>query len=870
LNFFCFRNERFFYTHLQGEDQNAQNENLQRFGRICFESPPVFNASERKKFFTLPARLSDVVETLRTPTNKVCFVLVAGYFRSRRKFFSKQFNQQDVEFITGRFGFASGEINLDSYDKQTFARHQQMILDYFGFRRFEQEAEDLTAKEITKHIRSQLRPKLILLEVIQMLGRRKIAVPIYNILANLIVKETNRHKRNLIQIIERELTPEQRELLDALFEKDVEEEETAALKVQRYRVTLLKKSYQSTKPAKIKSNLSDLQLLRGLYLEFEPVIAALGLSHEGLRYYANSIIKAEIFQVTRRAAQDSYLHLLCFIAHQTFRLQDALVDTLLQAVQTALNTVQREHKERYYSERKERNQKLKETLKTLDEHLLSALHNIQMVVANKELSDSEKLIAIAALLKEQEPQRDSITALMNDLKNETATFEQETDYYILLGKKSLKLQSRVSEIVRQSIFDSDSSSLALLEAINHFQEKGTDLDGRAPFDFLSDKERASVFDKEGKFQISIYKVLLFTKTANAIKAGTLNLTHSHKYLSLEDYLLPQEDWKQNCNEYLKQAELETVSDYETTTELLVQTLEGQYRRANSNRNKGCNPLLKFRPDGTFHVSTPKEDETDSLSLTRFFPKRKYVSLLEVLSVANRATSFLNEFDHWKLKYQRSKPSDKTFFAGIVGYGCDIGQNKIAQISKQINESELENTINWYFSLESLHAANDRILSVLDRMELPEIYRRNAEKLHTSSDGQKFETAVESLNANYSFKYFGQSKGVTVYSFIDERHLLFHSTVISSAEREAAYVIDGLMHNDVVQSDIHSTDTHGYSEIIFGVTHLLGFTFAPRIKHLGKQTLYSFEKRKLYQELGHEILPDATLTRHLYGIIGMTY
>jgi TnpA family transposase len=75
-------------------------------------------------------------------------------------------------------------------------------------------------------------------------------------------------------------------------------------------------------------------------------------------------------------------------------------------------------------------------------------------------------------------------------------------------------------------------------------------------------------------------------------------------------------------------------------------------------------------------------------------------------------------------------------------------------------------------------------------------------------------------------YFGQHKGVSVYSFIDERHFLFHSTVISSAEREAAYVIDGLLHNEVVKSDIHSTDTHGYGEIIFGATFLLGFSFAP--------------------------------------------
>jgi hypothetical protein len=90
------------------------------------------------------------------------------------------------------------------------------------------------------------------------------------------------------------------------------------LKVQRHRLTLRKKSFQSTKPAKIKANIADLQLLQGLYLKLEPVISALGLTHEGLRYYANSVIKAEIFQVSRRAAEDRYLHLLAFIAHQTF------------------------------------------------------------------------------------------------------------------------------------------------------------------------------------------------------------------------------------------------------------------------------------------------------------------------------------------------------------------------------------------------------------------------------------------------------------------------------------------------------------------------------------------------------------------------
>ena len=58
-------------------------------------------------------------------------------------------------------------------------------------------------------------------------------------------------------------------------------------------------------------------------------------------------------------------------------------------------------------------------------------------------------------------------------------------------------------------------------------------------------------------------------------------------------------------------------------------------------------------------------------------------------------------------------------------------------------------------------------------------------------------------------------------------------MFSAAERDSAYVIDGLMRNDVVKSDIHSTDTHGYSEAIFAVTRAVavgdpqGFSQAER-------------------------------------------
>jgi TnpA family transposase len=146
--------------------------------------------------------------------------------------------------------------------------------------------------------------------------------------------------------------------------------------------------------------------------------------------------------------------------------------------------------------------------------------------------------------------------------------------------------------------------------------------------------------------------------------------------------------------------------------------------------------------------------------------------------------------------------------------------------------------------------------------LSSVYDNQQEPRHTSSDGKKYGIGVESLDASYSYKYFGQGMGVSSYSFIDNRHLLFHSTVITPAEREAAYVIDGIMHNDVVQSEIHSTDTHGYSEIIFGVTHLLGISFAPRIRNFKKQNIYSFAGASDYRGLEYSVLPDGKINSEL--------
>lgn len=151
---------------------------------------------------------------------------------------------------------------------------------------------------------------------------------------------------------------------------------------------------------------------------------------------------------------------------------------------------------------------------------------------------------------------------------------------------------------------------------------------------------------------------------------------------------------------------------------------------------------------------------------------------------------------------------------------------------------------------------------MDKLPLTNTFQRVPGQRHTSSDGRKVQVAVDSLHANHSFKYFGKDKSVTLYTFIDERHALFHSTMISASEREAAYVIDGLMHNEVVKNDIHSTDTHGFTESIFAATHLIDTAFAPRIKKVGRQQLYGFSSKAPHLRRGDVIVPSRTINQKL--------
>ena len=795
--------------------------------QAAFDKPPLFDYKQRKHFFSFPNSLLEKANRLRTPSSQIGFLLLCGYFKATKQFFLPQdFLSRDIEAVANALGLPLEKFSPDDYGKTTRIRHQNLILDFYGFTAFDTKAESVLKLEIATMAGNYLKPKLIFNRCVDFLIQRKIQVPIFWIINELIRSGLQEHQKGLVALMNTHLSDQARTLLDGLFTTPDEQ--------NQYRLTLLKKLSQSTKPSKIKDSIADFETLSELYQQLDSILSLLGLSHTGIQYFAGSVIRSRVFHLKRRNDNDRYIHAVAFIAHQYYRIQDNLADMFLNVTAAYHTKTTREHKDYLFEQRKTQQKQIRNVVEELDTSVFASLQAIEGLADNNSLSDAQKIDQIREVI--QQSKTESFEQLKVDLQQAGSSEVQ----YDILEKQSKSLQNRLNPILKALTFDPIEQPDDLMEAIDYFKDKDGVMTDKAPTGFLDKDEYQAVTGSDDGFRPSLYKVFLFQQVAASIKSGHLNIHPSYKHRSFDSYMIDKPRWERDKLKLMERANLMEFIDPEPILATLEKALCKQYQETNA--NIASNPNLTIRSDGSFHIKTPPLDEQELDPLQALFPERQDVPLAQVLDTVDQHCDMLKAFEHWQQTHTPVAVSRPALLAGIMGLGCGIGIRKMARISSRMTESELEHTVNWRFSLENIRAANDQVLKAMNQMELPNLYRNHPDQNHTASDGQKFEVRGESLHASRSYKYFGQSQGVSAYTFVDERHFLWYSLVISASDRESAYVIDGLMHNDVVKSDIHSTDTHGYSEAIFGLTHLLGFSFAPRIKGVGKQTLYIFKPK----------------------------
>lgn len=828
----------------------------------AFQTPPPLNAAQRKSVFDLPAVFQKAASHLRHPAHKIGFWLNAGYFRQvQRCFLSGDFPARDVAFVSSQLGLDAGLFHAEDYSERTLRRHCRLIERLSGFRPQNPTDEATLAENINLMVAAHEKPKTILFACLEKLTANKITSPTYGHLQNLILSAISRQRARQTALIEAHLTPSLRNELDALL-KEGDAEEGG-----RRPVTLYKRHSQSIRPAAVKERVDNHVELSKLFQKIEPIMALLDWNQNNVQVYAGTVIKSNIKDLRRRKPADLYLHLIAFVASQFYALQDNLVATILNSVRGVEAAVTREHKEWCYSERKSQAAKLKAQIEDFEDHFRTAMGQLLAVFEATDLTDSDKLASLRLMLFPANSDTAPVLSqnLLAPLKSGAdSTANDDARYFDILEAKSRRLQNQVSGALKALSLQAETNVKPLFQGLTHFQKTQGQVNKSAPTGFLSADERAAV-GQGADFRPSLYKVFLFQHVAGAIKSGSVNLPKSQKYQPVDGYMIGLTEWQRDREALLAQAGMTRFSNAQDVLDGLKAALEKQFSATDANIKDGSNKHFKRLSSGKFTVATPKKEDADASAVALYLPRRHYVPVTEILSTVNAVTGFADNLDHLRPQYARVVPK-AVLFAGVIGMGCGIGLRKMARISGTIKADALDNAATWHLSLDNLLAANDSIVAFTEGLDLPEVYLRQKGVLHSASDGQKFEVSQDSLNASYSYKYFGKDQGSSAYGFIDDRSLLWYSTVFSAAERESAYVIDGLMHNDVVKTDIHSTDTHGFSEAIFCATHFLEIYFAPRIKNLKRQTLYGFhstahEDRKAWAVRPTKYIDEATIVSH---------
>ncbi|AGF57033.1 TnpA family transposase [Clostridium saccharoperbutylacetonicum] len=113
---------------------------------------------------------------------------------------------------------------------------------------------------------------------------------------------------------------------------------------------------------------------------------------------------------------------------------------------------------------------------------------------------------------------------------------------------------------------------------------------------------------------------------------------------------------------------------------------------------------------------------------------------------------------------------------------------------------------------------------------------------------RVQVGVYSLHADAN-PHYGTGKGATMYRFVSDQFSTFYTKVINTNARDAVHVIDGLLyHETYLNIEEHYTDTAGYTDQVFGLSHLLGFKFAPRIRDISEIKLYCIGKASDYTKI----------------------
>jgi TnpA family transposase len=178
--------------------------------------------------------------------------------------------------------------------------------------------------------------------------------------------------------------------------------------------------------------------------------------------------------------------------------------------------------------------------------------------------------------------------------------------------------------------------------------------------------------------------------------------------------------------------------------------------------------------------------------------------------------------------------------------CDIGYTRLL--------STLKN----FIRLENLKKANTKVVNKLMTLTIFKHWSLLDNKLISTLDGKKVRTRRDHFMARHSSKYFGQKRGIVLYSMI-ANNACPNAMIMSPNDYEGHSFFDVVSNNTTdIHPDFLSGDTHSINQVNFALVELMGSSFIPHIKNIPDQAkkIGCFDNPELYNDKDYLIVPKS--------------
>jgi TnpA family transposase len=378
----------------------------------------------------------------------------------------------------------------------------------------------------------------------------------------------------------------------------------------------------------------------------------------------------------------------------------------------------------------------------------------------------------------------------------------------------------------------------LLQAIEMVRKLDAgDLPRLPPTAFVPKELRRALKDQTGNLNRNAWEMGLALAIKDALRSGDLYLPQSKQHVSFWDLTLSETRWQEVRTSAFD--DLQQPHKHEVKAVLTQQFHEAsdlaKQRFAFDDFAEIQDGKLKLKRYDK--IALPPAVTTLQKVIESRLPS---IRIEQLLMEVDHLTGFSRHFTPVQGHQSRPPHFYKTLMAALISQATNLGVVSMRASVKDITVDMLRHVLHDFVREETLTAASAEIVNRHHELPLSAVHGTGT---LSSSDAQRFGMRARSLLASYYPRYYGYyEKAIGVYTHISDQYAVYSTKVISCSPREALYVLDGLLENNtILQIREHTTDTHGFTENIFALCHLLGFYFMPRIRDLKDQQLYRIDR-----------------------------